>query len=70
VQRFVLPMLLVFCVVCGTKLKTEYDRLVVGYEETKQRVDQLIEESHKVAESVNRVLDTIRRVRALEEDGK
>ena len=69
-NRFLLPLVLVACVILGSQVKKEYDRLVVGYEQTKQQVDALIEESHRVAESVNRVLDSIRRVRALEEEMK
>jgi hypothetical protein len=69
-SRYLLPILLVFCVIVGSHVKGEYDRLVTGYEATKQRVDQLIDESKKVAESVNRVLDSIQRIKALEEQVK
>lgn len=67
-KKLIIPAVLVVCVVGGQKVKQEYDKLVADYRETRGKVHQLIEDSQQVAERIKSVLDSLKRVRSLEEN--
>jgi hypothetical protein len=65
-KKLVLPILFVVCFLGAQKVKQEYDRLMVDYRETRSKVHELIDESRKIADGINKVIDSLKRVRSLE----
>lgn len=67
VKKLVLPALFVVCFLGAQKVKQEYDKLMVDYRETRAKVHNLIEESQEIVAGINKVIDSLKRVRSLEE---
>lgn len=65
-KKFVLPALFVVCFLVAQTVKQEYDKLMSDYRETRAKVHNLIDESQKIADGINRVIDSLKRVRSLE----
>lgn len=65
-KKLLLPALFVVCFLGAQKVKQEYDKLMSDYRETRAKVHNLIEESQKIADGINRVIDSLKRVRSLE----
>jgi uncharacterized protein YoxC len=59
-KKSVTPALLAIVVMFGGKVKTEYDRIMHEINATKQRVDDLLQQSKEMVSKVNQMIDTIR----------
>lgn len=66
-KKLIIPAVLVVCVVGAQKVKQEVDKLYADYRETRSKVHKLIDESQQIADGIKKVIDSLKRVRTLEE---